>query len=97
MVRKRFQEAHSYTYQRHRAVQTLMYQLVEHHYSGSPFTSRDVAAKALKKTSLKNFLSVAALSMAESANLLVEDVLIGYPTRQWVSSLATPLKLLTGP
>ena len=32
--------------------------------------------------------------MAESANLLVEDVLIGYPTRQWVSSLPIPLKLI---
>jgi hypothetical protein len=32
--------------------------------------------------------------MAESAKLLVEDVLHGYPVRQWVLSLPIPLRLL---
>jgi len=32
--------------------------------------------------------------MAESAKLLVDDVLQGYPVRQWVLSLSIPLKLL---
>ncbi|WP_250884149.1 hypothetical protein [Glaciecola sp. XM2] len=32
--------------------------------------------------------------MAESAALLVDDVLLGYPIRQWVLSLPIPLRLL---
>lgn len=32
--------------------------------------------------------------MAESAKLLVDDVLHGYPVRQWVLSLSIPLRLL---
>ena len=32
--------------------------------------------------------------MAESAALLVDDVLHGYPIRQWVLSLPIPLRLL---
>jgi hypothetical protein len=32
--------------------------------------------------------------MAESAALLVDDVLRGYPIRQWVLSLPIPLRLL---
>ena len=32
--------------------------------------------------------------MAESAKLLVDDVLQGYPVRQWVLSLPIPLRLL---
>ena len=32
--------------------------------------------------------------MAESAKLLVDDVLGGYPIRQWVLSLPIPLRLL---
>ena len=32
--------------------------------------------------------------MAESAALLVDDVLQGYPIRQWVLSLPIPLRLL---
>jgi hypothetical protein len=32
--------------------------------------------------------------MAESAALLVDDVLRGYPVRQWVLSLPIPLRLL---
>ena len=32
--------------------------------------------------------------MAESAALLVDDVLKGYPIRQWVLSLPIPLRLL---
>lgn len=35
-----------------------------------------------------------ARRMAESAALLVDDVLHGYPVRQWVLSLPTPLRLL---
>lgn len=32
--------------------------------------------------------------MAESAALLADDVLLGYPIRQWVLSLPVPLRLL---
>ena len=38
--------------------------------------------------------SCGARRMAESAALLVDDVLRGYPTRQWVLSLPIPLRLL---
>ena len=38
--------------------------------------------------------SCGARRMAESAKLLVEDVLHGYPVRQWVLSLPIPLRLL---
>ena len=38
--------------------------------------------------------SCGARRMAESAALLVDDVLQGYPTRQWVLSLPIPLRLL---
>ena len=38
--------------------------------------------------------SCGARRMAESAALLVDDVLLGYPIRQWVLSLPIPLRLL---
>jgi len=38
--------------------------------------------------------SCGARRMAESAKLLVDDVLQGYPVRQWVLSLPIPLRLL---
>ena len=38
--------------------------------------------------------SCGARRMAESAKLLVDDVLHGYPVRQWVLSLPIPLRLL---
>lgn len=38
--------------------------------------------------------SCGARRMAESAKLLVDDVLGGYPMRQWVLSLPIPLRLL---
>ena len=38
--------------------------------------------------------SCGARRMAESAKLLVDDVLRGYPVRQWVLSLPIPLRLL---
>lgn len=38
--------------------------------------------------------SCGARRMAESAELLVDDVLNGYPVRQWVLSLPIPLRLL---
>jgi ribosomal protein S27E len=38
--------------------------------------------------------SCGARRMAESAALLVDDVLKGYPVRQWMLSLPTPLRLL---
>jgi hypothetical protein len=38
--------------------------------------------------------SCGARRMAESAALLVDDVLKGYPVRQWVLSLPIPLRLL---
>ena len=38
--------------------------------------------------------SCGARRMAESAKLLVEDVLHGYPVHQWVLSLPIPLRLL---
>ncbi len=38
--------------------------------------------------------SCGARRMAESAKLLVDDVLQGYPVRQWVLSLTIPLRLL---
>ena len=38
--------------------------------------------------------SCGARRMAESAKLLVDDVLNGYPVRQWVLSLPIPLRLL---
>ncbi|MGB3726868.1 MAG: transposase zinc-binding domain-containing protein [Glaciecola sp.] len=38
--------------------------------------------------------SCGARRMAESAALLVDDVLRGYPIRQWVLSLPIPLRLL---
>lgn len=38
--------------------------------------------------------SCGARRMAESAKLLVDDVLNGYPIRQWVLSLPIPLRLL---
>ena len=38
--------------------------------------------------------SCGARRMAESAKLLVDDVLQGYPVRQWVLSLPVPLRLL---
>ncbi|WP_181901543.1 transposase zinc-binding domain-containing protein [Thalassotalea euphylliae] len=38
--------------------------------------------------------SYGARRMAESAKLLVDDVLGGYPIRQWVLSLPIPLRLL---
>ena len=38
--------------------------------------------------------SFGARRMAESAKLLVDDVLQGYPVRQWVLSLPIPLRLL---
>ncbi len=38
--------------------------------------------------------SCGARRMAESAALLVDDVLLGYPVRQWVLSLPIPLRLL---
>jgi hypothetical protein len=38
--------------------------------------------------------SCGARRMAESAALLVDDVLKGYPIRQWVLSLPIPLRLL---
>tara|TARA_Y100000034_G_scaffold74164_1_gene89211 strand:+ start:122 stop:688 length:567 start_codon:yes stop_codon:yes gene_type:complete len=38
--------------------------------------------------------SCGARRMAESAKLLVDDVLRGYPVRQWVLSLPVPLRLV---
>lgn len=38
--------------------------------------------------------SCGARRMVESAALLVDDVLLGYPIRQWVLSLPIPLRLL---
>ncbi len=121
---------HIHTYKRHRPEQTLLYQLVKHHYpkfleqlsrkgKSLPRHVEQEFEEFLKCGRLEHgFLRVVcddckhekhvafsckrrgfcpscgARRMAESAKLLVDDVLGGHPIRQWVLSLPIPLRLL---
>ena len=121
---------HTHTYKRQRPEQTLLYQLVEHHYpefleqlsrqgKSLPRHVEKEFEEFLKCGRLEHgFLRVVcddckhekllafsckkrgfcpscgARGMPESAKLLVDDVLNGYPVRQWVLSLPIPLRLL---
>ncbi|WP_256253814.1 transposase zinc-binding domain-containing protein [Alteromonas sp. V450] len=123
-------EDHSHTYKRHRPEQTLLYQLVEHHYpefleqlshKGKllpkhvekefeeflkcdrlehgflRLVCEDCKYEKLVAFSCKKrgfYPSCGARRMTESAKLLVDAVLNGYPIRQWVLSLPIPLRLL---
>lgn len=130
MARTPLLVSHFQTYKRHRPEQTLLYQLVEHHYpelleqlsrrgKSLPRHVEKEFEELLKCGRLEHgFLRVVcddckheklvafsckkrgfcpscgARRMAESAKLLVDDVLQGYPVRQWVLSLPIPLRLL---
>ena len=99
---------HTHTYKRQRPEQTLLYQLVEHRYPEFLKCGRleqgflRVVCDDCKHEKLLAFSckkrgfcpSCGARGMPESAKLLVDDVLNGYPVRQWVLSLPIPLRLL---
>tara|TARA_Y100000296_G_scaffold60009_1_gene69445 strand:- start:3071 stop:3571 length:501 start_codon:yes stop_codon:yes gene_type:complete len=130
LVKTPLLEDHSHTYKRHRPEQTLLYQLVEHHYpefleqlshKGKllpkhvekefeeflkcdrlehgflRLVCEDCKYEKLVAFSCKKrgfYPSCGARRMTESAKLLVDAVLNGYPIRQWVLSLPIPLRLL---